>query len=83
MHIIKIGDAYVTATGGLSVRQSDALRVDIPTAGGYLVPRFVKLRNARLTPNQASMIDGSPDPLTDPRFYPTSVDDDIDPSGPI
>ena len=57
MHIIKIGDSYVSATGGLTTRQSDALHVNIPA--GPVTPRLVKFRPRQ----RPTAPDASPFPL--------------------
>lgn len=42
MYLLKVGVLYVTATGELSDRQSDALRVHVDVAQPH--PRFVHLK---------------------------------------
>jgi hypothetical protein len=78
MHIIKVGNAYVTATGGLSVRQADALKVDIPPAGHtgtVALPRLVrfKVRGNGTNPvppssNVPPSYDATPDDWTSNRY---------------
>ena len=41
-YVIKVGSQYVTATGELTDRQADALRVDLPVRSD--AARLVKIR---------------------------------------
>jgi hypothetical protein len=68
MYIIKIGNAYVTADGNLTIVQADALKVDIPAGG--IAPRLVRFKT-RLDRDIArhAAIDGSPTPLSESDYY--------------
>ena len=62
MYILKIGSQYLTSTGSLSDRQSDALRIDAARASDV---RVVKLRARTRATLDTPTVDPYADPVTD------------------